>query len=326
MKVSIWNFTCLQVPSRTQIHDMVAYAELESFFSDLVSTAQSRGITCAITSGMACVHFGVAASTKDCDLLCDAGKADEFRGMIAGIRLHDLLPNYRGNISPPLDARWLRGGWTSHFTWKTRPEETCLDVFGLAPRGSSPWENEVSGIYASRHTVAEMKRTNREKDWPFVTALGIKMLKENDTRGVLHLYSAEPLKNAVRTHGLQPWMLDARPALRLAMKDDGRLEGALHAETVFWHQLDACRIRLYERPLRAYVSAVRKALGKAQVTLAESHEIRLGCADMHLPPSPLRVHGLAQLVTDAREATARFVHPSLMEWLPDGMIHFTGVA
>jgi len=30
----------------------------------------------------------------------------------------------------------MRGGWTSHFTWKTRPEETCLDIFGIAPHGS----------------------------------------------------------------------------------------------------------------------------------------------------------------------------------------------
>jgi hypothetical protein len=42
---------------------MVPYAELDAFFTGLVATAQSRGITCAITSGMACVHFGVAAAT-----------------------------------------------------------------------------------------------------------------------------------------------------------------------------------------------------------------------------------------------------------------------
>ena len=59
---------------------VIPYAELEAFFTNLVATAQSRGITCAITSGMACVHFGVAATTKDCDVLCEAGKSDDFRG------------------------------------------------------------------------------------------------------------------------------------------------------------------------------------------------------------------------------------------------------
>ena len=86
-------------------HAMIAYAEIEAFFSDLVTAAQSRGITCAITSGMACVHFGVAATTKDCDLLCDAEKADAFRGMITDTELRGLRPQHRGFLTPPLDGR-----------------------------------------------------------------------------------------------------------------------------------------------------------------------------------------------------------------------------
>lgn len=305
---------------------MIPYAELETFFTGLVTTAQSRGITCAITSGMACVHFGVAATTKDCDVLCAAANSDDFRELIAETGLRGLLPNYRGNISPPLDARWMRGGWTSHFTWKTKPEETCLDIFGIAPRGSSPWEAEIQHIYASRHTVAEMKLTNREKDWPFITALGIKLLKMDDLRGCLHLYEASALKAAIKAHDLPAWMFEARPALTLARSNDDRLEGAMHAEQVFWHKLDACRIRLYERALRPYVSAVRKAIARKPLTLSESHDIRMGCAHRCLPPSPMVSHGFDQLVSEAREATARLVHPSLMEWLPNGLVHFIGVS
>lgn len=142
---------------------MIPYAELEQFFCALVERAQGRGIPCAITSGMACVHFGVAATTKDCDVLCQPEKSDEFRNLIAETELRGLRPNYRGHISPPLDARWMRGGWTSHFTWKTAPEETCLDIFGIAPRGSSPWQEQLAGIYASRHIVAEMIDHARSK-------------------------------------------------------------------------------------------------------------------------------------------------------------------
>ena len=37
----------------------------------------------------------------------------------------------------------MRGGWTSHFTWKLVPgEEVCLDVFGIAPRASSACAEE----------------------------------------------------------------------------------------------------------------------------------------------------------------------------------------
>lgn len=304
---------------------MVPYAELEQFFTGLVATAQSRGITCAITSGMACVHFGVAATTKDCDLLCTPDAADAFRQLIAETAFRGLLPNYRGNISPPFHARWMLGGWTSHFTWKTKPEETCLDVFGIAPRGSSPWEREISGFYVSRHTVAEMKRTNRGKDWPFITALGIKLLKENDPRGCFHIFDEEPLMAAVDSMQVPKWMTEARPSLRLAQAHDPRLAGALHAEQVFWHQLDACRIRLYEKALRPYVSAVRQAIARKPLTLAESHEVRVDCADRLLLPSPMKAYGFDRLVEDARKATSTLVHPSLMEWLPNGLRHFTGV-
>ncbi|MEN9574155.1 MAG: hypothetical protein RL514_2010 [Verrucomicrobiota bacterium] len=304
---------------------LIPYAELEAFFTGLVRTAQSRGITCAITSGMACVHFGVAATTKDCDVLCAVGQAEEFRALVAETELRGLRPNYRGNISPPLDARWMRGGWTAHFTWKTEPEEYCLDVFGTAPRASSVWEQELHDLYASRHTVAEMKLTNRPKDWPYVTALGIKLLGMGDVRGCLHLYSAETLLKTVRSQPIPAWMFEIRPTLELARTGDDQLAAAIHAEQVFWSHLDACRIRVYEQSLRPYVNAVRKAIAHRPISLAESHAIRIECAERHLVKSPLVAHGFDQLVQAARAETAKFAHPSLMEWLPKATVHFTGI-
>lgn len=121
-------------------------------------------------------------------------------------------------------------------------------------------------------------------------------------------------------------MQEARPALRLALAGDERLADAIHAETVFWHRLDACRIHLYERALRPYVSAVRKAIAHRAMPLAESHEIRMQCAERHLLTSPIAVHGFSQLVADAREVTSRRVHPDLMEWLPNGLSHFIGLS
>ena len=150
----------------------LSYAELEQFYEGLVARARRRGIVCAITSGMACVAFGVAQATQDCDLLCAPAAAGKLLDLLGEASLHGQLPSYRGHLTPPLDARWLRGGWTSHFVWDAASTEAYLDIFGVAPRGSSPWEAELQGFYAGPHTVAEMKRTNRDKDWPFVTALG----------------------------------------------------------------------------------------------------------------------------------------------------------
>ena len=161
----------------------LSYAELEQFYEGLVTRARRQGIACAITSGMACVAYGVAQATQDCDLLCAPDAAGKLLDLLAEASLHGQLPGYRGHLTPPLDARWLRGGWTSHFVWDAAGAEAYLDIFGVVPRGSSPWEAELQGFYAGPHTVAQMKRTNRGEDWPFVTVLGVKLLEAGDPRG-----------------------------------------------------------------------------------------------------------------------------------------------
>ncbi len=306
---------------------MIAYAELEAFFSDLVTTAQSRGITCAITSGMACVHFGVAATTKDCDLLCDADKADEFRVMIDNTELRGLRPQYRGFITPPLDGRWLHGGWTSHVRWKTRPEETCLDVFGVAPRGSSAWEKQLAGIYALPNVVAEMKRTNREKDWPYATALGGLMLEAGEMNGWLHLHDLETLRAFTSQYTIPAQVSAMRPLLRLAPFDDTlRMKRLLMAERAFWGELDEIRIHIYQEFLRPYTSAVRRqSKGRRDMSLAESHEIRLRCAIEHLPQTPLRDFGLKNMVLEAQGNVSSTIGPDVAEWLPAAENNFFGL-
>lgn len=134
------------------------------FYLELVRRAQERGICCAITSGMACVAYEVAEATKDCDLLCDPEMDEKFLALLVESPLGEAACCYRGNISPPLDARWHRGGWTSHFEWPGT--EAFLDVFGIAPRARSAWQEEMQPPYAHPHVVADMKRTAREKDWP----------------------------------------------------------------------------------------------------------------------------------------------------------------
>lgn len=39
-------------------------AELHEFYFGMVARLRERGVVCAITSGLACVHFGVAETTK----------------------------------------------------------------------------------------------------------------------------------------------------------------------------------------------------------------------------------------------------------------------
>src|SRR5271165_1744554 len=111
--------TGARLVNRVMLHKGMSfsYAELERFYETLVNRARSRGIACAITSGMACVAFGVSEATKDCDLLCTPDSASKLLNLLGEASLGGRLPIYRGNLTAPLEARWFRGGWTSHFGW-----------------------------------------------------------------------------------------------------------------------------------------------------------------------------------------------------------------
>lgn len=298
--------------------------ELHLFFEDFVSELRNRGVVCAITSGLACVHYGVAETTKDCDLLCHPNSFSTLLDFLEETKIEGQSCSYRGNISPPLDARWHRGGWTSHFHWEHETDATKLDIFGSALRESSPWPEDLFGLYANPHTVAEMKRTNRDKDWPFISALGKRMIQADDERGWLHVFSADELQELISQYPCPPEMVSRRPALRFAQDKDPRVAGALNAERRIWEELDRRRIYILEQPLRSYVSTVRQARAGKKFSLKEEHAVRIACAQQTLPENPLKDYGLARLIEESRDAmvTKSVIPETALAWLPDFMIYF----
>jgi len=270
---------------------------------------------------MACVSFGVSEATKDCDLLCTPDSASDLLGLLGETTLDGHFPSYRGNLSPPLDARWFRGGWTSHFVWSSADSGAYLDIFGVAPRSSSPWETEIQGFYASPHTVAEMKRTNRDKDWPFVTALGAQMIEAGDERGWLHIYDEKLLRTFAKLKH-PGYLFEKRPVLTLAANSDPNLRAALRGEIEYWHELDRVRMNIYENAVRRYMVEVRKSRLPPGAGLLAQHELRVRCAETYLPMNPLRDYGLTRMIAEAREALAQIINPTAMSWLPNVREHF----
>ena len=305
---------------------MVSQADLDRFYESLVESVRSDGAVCAITSGMACVRYHVAQSTKDCDVLCATESAELFLNRLVQTEFEGASCSYRGHLTPPLDARWMRGGWTSHFEWKSDTGFAHLDVFGVAPRASSPWTADVHGLLAGMHTVAEMKRTDRPKDWPFATALGAKMLDDGDLRGWWHLFDAEALRRLLIRVPCPPEIIAQRPVLELLVNNDPRLDVAVFAESIFWQQLDRIRLRIHEAFMRKYRSTVTKAAGVDDPDLWIQHRVRQQFAQDYLPENPLRDYGIDRLIAEAREETLRFVVPGSLDWLPDASRHFVGLA
>lgn len=300
-------------------------AELERFFEELVEAVRSRGAVCAITSGMACVHFGVAVATKDCDVLCQPDNSGVFLDTLAATRLRGVPCRYRGHMTAPLDARWLRGGWTAHFLWDGDGIDARLDVFGVAPRASVAWNAELEGLYAGLHTVAEMKRTDREKDWPFATGLGTKLLRTGDLRGWLHIFDHDLLLELAERVPLPPELLARRPVLRLLEARSPMLEVALKAELEFWSRLDRRRLQIYRGAARSYTSAVMADVASDGPDLRGQHQARVEHATRLLAMNPLCDHGLARLAAEAREDVSRFFPATALDWLPDVLQHFLGL-
>ena len=306
---------------RTTVGRMNQFKIIE-FYLELVRRAQERGICCAITSGMACVAYEVAEATKDCDLLCEPDHAADFLLLLADSPVDGAPCQYRGNISPPLDARWHRGGWTSHFEWPGT--EAFLDVFGIAPRARSAWQEEMQPPYAHPHVVADMKRTSREKDWPFVTALGVRLVEGGDARGWLHIYDVERMRVLLKTHPEIPdSILRARPLLRLLVEDDRMISAALRLERTFWEELSKRRVMQYEQSLHPYLVAVRKARAGKHLSLQEDHDLRIGCAGEFLPPQPISSELLEEMVNESRLEAMVGLDPDMARWLPDVIPNFT---
>lgn len=305
---------------------MVSQADLDRFYEDLVASVRANGGVCAITSGMACVQYGVAQATKDCDVLCATESADRLLSQLAKTVFDGANCSYRGHLTPPLDARWMRGGWTSHFEWRSSTATAHFDVFGVAPRASTPWTAEGHGLLAAMHTVAEMKRTDRPKDWPFATALGVKLLEDGDLRGWLHIFDADALRRLIVSVPCPDEMIVKRPLLRLLVDGDPRLDVAVFGETVFWQQLDRARMKVHESAVRKYLMAVKKDRDADGPDFLTQHKVRVMHAERTLPLNPLRDYGLDRLIADAHQESLRYVAPGALDWLPDIAAHFVGLA
>ena len=238
---------------------------------------------------------------------------------------HGAHCGYRGNISPPLNKKWLHGGWTSHFTWQHAEADAFLDVFCVAPRASTRWEKEIVGLYAHPHTVAEMKRTDRSKDWAFTTALGVKMLEEGDSRGWLHLFDEDVLRNMIKLRECPDEIRRRRPVLQLAFENDRRLSPAILNEIHFWHELDRARIRVYEHAVRPYLTCVRRSRLRHESNLMVQHAVRIRCAEESLAQNPLADYGLERLIQDAFDGVRASSGELWIPWLPDVCENFEGL-
>jgi hypothetical protein len=299
---------------------------IDQFYASITAALQAKQVPCAITGGLACVEFGVVEHTEDCDLIFPPAHAKTLLELLGSTKFGLIGCQYRKS-SPPLDSRWLTGGYTSHFLWPAAAsEKPALDVFGVPPRVTVSWEKDTVGRFAGMHTVAEMKRTNRRKDWDQATALGARMLEMDDRRGWLHIFDGPTLRRFLLQLRPPPEeeLIRQRPVLQLAIDDDPVLDRAIQTEIDFWTHLDAIRLNVYREAHDRYGRAILRQSFLPRNWAAE-HELRVRYAEDLLPECPLRDYGILRITEEARKATAIGIDPRILSFLPPVDPHFKNI-
>ena len=172
------------------------------------------------------------------------------------------------------------------------------------------------------HTLAEMKRTRRRKDWDQATALELAMLQAKDSRGWLHIFDADVLKELLKNRSPGPAELNQRPALQLAQSDSSLLERVVQTEVEFWSRLGKIRLKVYQENYAPYGRRLLKSSTTHANNLIMQHEQRVRIAEQCLPEHPLEDYGTERMVEEAKRATAVGLDPAILQYLPQVTSHF----
>ncbi|NJK90782.1 MAG: hypothetical protein HC904_02470 [Blastochloris sp.] len=156
-------------------HEMNIYLELTQAFNQ----GRLRAIIC---SGQAVVLHRLAIMSKDGDWIL---REDEETLTHVLSVLQERGATYR--FGAPLDLRWLRGGWSSHLEFRDEPLRVRTDFFTRPPRLSPAvlselWQTQqnCNPPFVGLRELAELKKTNREKDYAVIGELARKLISVED--------------------------------------------------------------------------------------------------------------------------------------------------
>jgi hypothetical protein len=271
------------------------------FLKIFAAQLRQAAISFAITSGMACVHYGLQQITKDSDWIIPAEDLDRLRALFT--RLEGELPpwriSYRQICGAPLAADFMAHGWTSHLSvWDSAGSvEHKVDIFSKPPRVRSDELIADADGWASQHVVAQMKKTDRDKDWPIVDKLGEQLWDGRKAEGLLHLMDCDTLVAAwqMAAPEIRERMAARRPLLRalafLPALERLRLERLFLLERLVWERVNAQRHSRFTRPWRQFYRNWREEYGWVWPTaepFPQQHERLVAAARAHgLPKDPL---------------------------------------
>lgn len=241
-----------------------------------------------LSSGQAVVLHRLAMMSKDGDWIL-RGDAESLEYILRV--LSEFGAVYR--FGAPLDLRWLANGWSSHLEFSFDGMRVRTDFVVTPPRISATdlermWrEQEGAELpFVGLRDLVELKKTNREKDYPVIGDLARRLTSVRDK--LLCSRSARDILTLAREH---PTVLtecaDLRPVLSHVPEGEEPLAAALDAERRQLMRANEVRLQRYLEAAQEWQKvwpAVQKDI--AGVSLQESHAKLVITAESKLPFSP----------------------------------------
>ena len=258
-----------------------------SIYLELTREFNVGRLRAIISSGQAVVLLRLAIASKDGDWI--VREDQEALGHVLGV-LESHGAHYR--FGAPLDLRWLREGWSSHFEFQHRGMRIRTDFVTRPPRVSLPdlamlWRDQEGKDppFTGARILLEIKKTTREKDWPFVGELARRLHEPRDQ--MLCSRSAHDLIELDRSHPtLATELARTRPALAEIRNGLDGLRLALERERFAAMDADDRRVRAYLAATpgleKAWPEIQRETVG---LPLRKAHAILVDSALRCLPTS-----------------------------------------
>jgi len=258
-----------------------------NIYQELTVTFNSGRLRAILSSGQAVVMHRLAVMSKDGDWILreDDEALEHVLKVLAKRGAH-----YR--FGAPLDRRWLAGGWSSHFEFRMKGLRVRTDFVTRPPRISgraleSVWMNAEAAQqeipFTDMITLAEMKKTNRERDYAVIGELA--RLIKDPADCLLLSRSARDLIALAQEH---PELLERVAARRPLLNHvrDGRdvLEAELDAERRELIHTNERRLQCYMEAAKDWVSAWPDVSAKISgLPLGEAHNVLVAHAETLLP-------------------------------------------
>lgn len=202
-----------------------------SIYQELTKQFNRGKLRVIICSGQAVVLHRLAIMSKDGDWILHEDK-ESLNYILSTLSQY----NAKYRFGAPLDIRWMKGGWSSHFEFSWNKMRIRTDFFTRPPRIpllelKRLWEEHKSSDlpFVNLKDLCEMKKTNREKDYVVIGEMA-RMMKNIDEQLLYSRSARDIIKLASEYPKTLLNVAKQRPLLARFTEGREKLEELLDAE------------------------------------------------------------------------------------------------